>query len=173
MEIFDIGMEYYIHGGSIRFFVGEEKRRHVSSIVEELLRLEEEKRMYSLKKLERFSNDVRQHRLKLISMLIDIKRQGKQIVGIGAAAKGNTLLNYCGIHSGILDYLTEKSTLKIGRYSPGMHIPVVSDEELMKDLPDYGLILPWNLSEEIMRRLSRFKKAGGSFIIPIPYPRII
>ena len=173
MEIFDIGMEYYIHGGSVRFFVGEEKKRDVSSIVEELLKLEEEKGMYSLKRLERFSNDVRQHRLDIISMLIDIKRQGKRIVGIGAAAKGNTLLNYCGIHSGILDYLTEKSTLKIGRYSPGMHLPVLSDEELMKDLPDYGLILPWNLSEEIMRRLNGFKEAGGRFIIPIPYPRIV
>lgn len=173
LEIFNIGMEYYIHGGSVRFFVGEEKKRDVSSIVGELLRLEEEKGMYSLKRLERFSDDVRQHRLNLISMLIDIKRQGKRIVGIGAAAKGNTLLNYCGIHLGILDYLTEKSTLKIGRYSPGMHLPVVPDEELMKDLPDYGLILPWNLSEEIMKRLNEFKEAGGRFIIPIPHPKIV
>jgi len=173
MEIFNIGMEYYIHGGSVRFFVGEEKKRAISSIVEDFLRLEEEKGMYSLKRLEGFSNAVGQHRLKLVSMLIDIKRQGKRIIGIGAAAKGNTLLNYCGIHSGMLDYLTEKSTLKIGRYSPGMHLPVVPDEKLIKDFPDYGLILPWNLSEEIMRRLNGFKEAGGRFIIPIPYPIII
>lgn len=173
MEIFDIGMEYYIHGGSLRFFVGEEKKRDIASIVEKLFDLEEEKGMYSMARLEQFSKDVQQHRLNLGTMLIDIKKQGKRIAGIGAAAKGNTLLNYCGIHSGILDYLTEKSTLKIGRYSPGMHIPVVSDDELMNDPPDYGLILPWNLSEEIMKHLKGFKEAGGKFIIPIPYPRIM
>jgi len=173
MEIFDIGMEYYIHGGSIRFFVGGEGRREVASIVEELLRLEEQREVYSLERLKRFSDDVKRHKINLVSMLLDLKQHGKRIVGIGAAAKGNTLLNYCGIHPDILDYLTERSTLKIGRYSPGMHIPIVPDEELMKDPADYGLILPWNLSEEIMRRLNGFKKAGGKFIIPIPHPKIV
>ena len=109
----------------------------------------------------------------MISLIIDLKKKGKRIVGIGAPAKGNTLINYCSLNGGMIDYLTEKSKLKVGRLSPGMHLPIYTDERLLEDKPDYALILPWNFSEEIIRNLAKFKDNGGKFIIPIPAPRIV
>jgi hypothetical protein len=92
---------------------------------------------------------------------------------VSAPAKGMTLLNYCGIGADILDFITEKSQLKIGRFTPGTHIPVVSDQVLLERQPDYALLLAWNFAEEIMNNLKAFSEAGGKFIMPIPHPRII
>ncbi len=93
--------------------------------------------------------------------------------GFGAPAKGITLLNYCNIDKNTLEYLTEKSSLKIGKFCPGMHIPVVTDEKLLEDKPDYAIILAWNFAEEIMNNLRKYKKSGGKFLIPIPTPKIV
>ena len=172
MEIFDLESEE-IHGGSMRIFVAEKGQMEIQPIVKNTLKEEEDRGMYSLDRLKEFADRVSQHRIDLLSLLLSLKNEGKKIVGIGAAAKGNTLLNYCGIHPGLLDFITEKSKLKVDRFSPGLHIPVVPDEMLFKDKPDYGLILPWNLANEIMGNLSEFKEAGGKFIIPIPQPKII
>ena len=84
-----------------------------------------------------------------------------------------TLLNYCGMGKEVLDFVTEKSPLKIGRFTPGGHIPGVPDEELLRVQPDYALLLAWNFAEEIMRNLDEYRRAGGRFIIPIPTPRFI
>ena len=84
-----------------------------------------------------------------------------------------TLLNYCGIDGDILDFVTEKSMLKVGRFTPGAHIPVFPDSELLVQQPDYALLLAWNFAEEIMRNLDEFRRRGGKFIIPIPIPRIV
>ncbi len=92
---------------------------------------------------------------------------------MSAPAKGMTLLNYCKIDNHILDYVTEKSELKIGKYTPGMHIYVETDQKLLEDKPDYALILAWNFAQEIMENLKDFQKAGGKFILPIPSPKII
>jgi hypothetical protein len=94
-------------------------------------------------------------------------------VGVSAPAKGMTLLNYCRIGNDILDAVSEKSTLKIGRYTPGMHIPVVSDEYLLQHQPDYALLLAWNFADEIIKNLDAYRKKGGKFIVPIPMPKII
>jgi hypothetical protein len=84
-----------------------------------------------------------------------------------------TLLNYCRIGPELLDYITEKSTLKIGRYTPGTHIPVVGDAELLKNPPDFALLLAWNFADEIIKNLSEYQKLGGKFIIPVPEPRVV
>ncbi len=102
-----------------------------------------------------------------------LKQKGNIIVGVGAPAKGMTLLNYCKIDNNILDYITEKSTLKIGKFTPGMHIPIVSEDKLLDDKPDYGLILAWNFAEEIIKNNQEYRDKGGKFIIPIPKPKII
>ncbi len=102
-----------------------------------------------------------------------MKREGKKIVGVSAPAKGMTLLNYCGIEGDLLDFVTEKSTLKIGRFTPGAHVPVVPDSELLVDKPDYALLLAWNFADEIMTNLAEYRSGGGKFIIPIPEPRIV
>lgn len=172
MEIFDV-QRFPIHGGTIRVFACRKGVQPVSARVSELLQLEEEMHLYSQESVELFSKKVLQHRVELLSLLFELKRQGKRIVGISAPAKGNTLLNYCKIGPSLLDYLTEKSMLKIGTFSPGMHIPVVSDAVLLEDMPDYGLILAWNFSEEIMKNLHEYKEKGGKFIIPIPNQKII
>jgi len=148
-----------IHGGSCRYFIKRAKP--------------ELKYFFNYKYfLEEFSQKVQQHREKLKWMLTCIKRAKKRIVGVSAPAKGNTLLNYCKIGTETLDYLTEKSKFKIGKYSPGIHIPVVSDERLIKDQPEYAMVLAWNFKEPIMKNL---RKMGykGNFIIPIPEPVIL
>lgn len=172
MEIFDVE-KFGIHGGSIRVFVTRKGEQGISPRVQEFLDLEESEQVYSIDRLRRFAESVKEQRRLLRALLDDLKRQGKSIVGVSAPAKGNTLLNYCGIDTATLDYLTEKSKLKQGLFTPGMHIPICSDDRLLKDNPDYALILAWNFADEIMRNLGDYKKMGGKFIIPVPKPRIV
>ena len=111
--------------------------------------------------------------IKILNLLFSLKNEGKTIVGVSAPAKGMTLLNYCGIDKDMLDVITEKSELKIGRFSPGKHIPIVPDSYLLDKQPDYVLLLAWNFADEIMNNLNEYKQRGGKFIIPIPVPRIV
>jgi hypothetical protein len=172
MDVFDVERQS-IHGGTLRYFIGRKGKRRISQNIAEFLLLEEKKGIYSEKHLKKFAEDVKNHCIELNAMLTDLKRHGKKIVGISAPAKGNTLLNYCKIGPETLDYITEKSTLKIGKYTPGMHIPVYSEDVLLKDKPDYALILAWNFAEEIMRNNEQYRNNGGRFIVPTPHPRII
>jgi SAM-dependent methyltransferase len=172
MEIFDIE-QIDIHGGSFRVYISKKSAKPVSSVVQELIRSEEEMQIFSKKTLQKFAEDVKQNRRELVWLLHSLKHQGKRIAGVSAPAKGMTLLNYCKIYDNILDFITEKSPLKIGRFTPGTHIPVMSDSFLIKEKPDYALLLAWNFADEIIKNLDLFRKAGGKFIIPIPMPRII
>lgn len=171
-EIFDIE-EYQIHGGTLRYFIGRKNKHEISIKVSNFLELEKNKEIYSTKKLAEFSKLVIQHRKKLLEILNEIKKEGKKIVAISAPAKGNTLLNFCKIDSNILSYVTERNPLKIGMFTPGMHIPVFSDEKLLQDMPDYALILAWNFADEIIKNNIEYQKNGGKFIIPTPIPRIV
>lgn len=172
MDIFDVEMKS-IHGGTYRYFICREGKHAISSSIAQILEVEENQQIYSETRLKKFGDDVKNHKLELLSLLVDLKRKGKRIVGISAPAKGNTLLNYCGIDSDIVDYLTERSKLKIGKYAPGTHIEIFSDDIFLKDMPDYALILAWNFSKEIISNNKEFSNKGGKFIIPIPTPRII
>ncbi len=172
LELFDVEMKK-IHGGTIRYFIGRKDKYSISKNVTKFLKLENDKKIYSKKHLDDFAKKVISHRSKLMGLLHDLKKSGKTIVGISAPAKGNTLLNYCRIGPEILDYVTEKNPLKIGKYTPGMHIPVYSDKKLLTHKSDYALVLAWNFAEEIMSNNSSYKKNRGKFIIPLPYPKII
>jgi len=172
MDIFNAELND-IHGGSLRLFIGRKDVRDISKNIETLLDLEEEKGIYKKERLEKFANDVKQQKKELNMLLWNLKKEGKKIVGISAPAKGNALTNYCKISTDLLDYITEKSPLKIGKFTPGMHIPILSDDKLLEDKPDYGLILAWNFAEEIIKNNEEFRKNGGKFIIPIPHPKII
>ena len=172
LEIFEIE-QVDIHGGSFRVYVGKKGQRPVSNIVEKLLKEEENKKLYSHELLDDFAKKVLQNKKDLTWLLHSLKKEGKKIAGVSAPAKGMTLLNYCGIDNDILDFVTEKSTLKIGRFTPGTHIPVVEDNELLKEKPDYSLLLAWNFADEIMKNLDGYRKQGGKFIIPIPTPKIV
>ena len=171
-EIFDI-KEQAIHGGTLRYFISRKNKKEITQEVSNYLKIEDEKELYSEEKLNGFANLVKNHRRMLLELLNDLKKDGKKIVAISAPAKGNTLLNYCKIDSEILDYVTERNPLKINKFTPGMHIPVYSDEKLLEDQPDYALILAWNFADEIIQNNSNYQKKGGKFIIPIPKPRIV
>lgn len=170
-EVFDTE-EQTIHGGTLRYFIGRKDKRKVSQNVSNYLKIEDEQEIYSEKKLQDFARSVKDHRKALLQLLHELKTNGKKIVAISAPAKGNTLLNYCKIDSEILDYVTERNPLKVGKFTPGMHIPVYSDEKL-EDQPDYALILAWNFADEIIQNNSKYSEKGGKFIIPIPKPAIV
>jgi len=172
MEVIDI-LLVDIHGGSFRVYISEKGIYPVADIVNRLLEEENTMGLYTHATLDKFSAEVKKNREELTWLLHSLKREGKSIVGVSAPAKGMTLLNYCRIGNDWLDVVTEKSKLKIGRYTPGMHIPVVSDDYLLEKQPDYALLLAWNFAEEIMKNLDEFRKRGGKFIIPIPMPKII
>ncbi len=172
LELFNVE-KYDIHGTSIRFFVARKGKKTIKPIVNELIEMENSKGIYNQENLYNFAERVRKHKEKLVSLLRTLKMQGKKIVAISAPAKGNTLLNYCKIGTDLIDYATEKSKIKIGKYTPGMHIPIVGEERLLEDKPDYGLILAWNFANEIIKNNEAFRQIGGRFIIPIPEPIIV
>jgi 2-polyprenyl-3-methyl-5-hydroxy-6-metoxy-1,4-benzoquinol methylase len=174
MEIFDAQLRD-IHGGSIRLFVRRigTSASPVAPIVDQMLANEERERIYELDTLRKFAQNVASNREALRALLISLKQSGSKIVAVSAPAKGMTLLNYCSLGPDFLEFVTEKSRLKIGRYTPGMNIEVVPDDMLLTHQPDYALLLAWNFAEEIMNNLKEFSDRGGKFIIPIPTPRIV
>jgi hypothetical protein len=171
LEVIDIE-QVKIHGGSLRIYVGRKGRHPVSPNVERVLELEKKHGIHTKERLDRFAQDVKEQKRLLLEMLTDLKKQNKRIMGVSAPAKGNTLLNYCGITPDHLEYITEKAQMKVGYFTPGTHIPIYGDDKLLQDQPDYALILAWNFADEIMANLHEFKERGGKFIIPIPKPKI-
>ncbi len=172
MDVFDIEQSD-IHGGSFRVFVCLKEQRPISACVAQMIADEEAQGLYSRERLAAFAEGVKQNKRELLWLLHSLRQQGKRIVGVSAPAKGMTLLNYCRIDDELLDFVTEKSRLKIGRYTPGAHIPVVPDSALLEQQPDYALLLAWNFADEIMKNLEEFRARGGKFIIPIPTPKIV
>ena len=138
-----------------------------------MIATEEKNNIFDYERLVQFSKDVSMHRTKLTTLLRSLKASGASIVGVSAPAKGMTLLNYCHIGPELLDFMTEKSRLKIGLYTPGTHIPIFSDSTLIEKQPDYALLLAWNFADEIIENLKEYREKGGKFIIPIPEPRIV
>lgn len=170
LEIFDVE-RIPSHSGSIRVYAARRGAREKNSSVDALLALEEKKGLYDRKTFTDFARRVEDHREVLKRIVRDIKSSGRHIVGLGAPAKGNTLLNYCGFSSEHIEYLAEKSGLKIGLFAPGSHIPVVSEKRMLTTPSEYALVLSWNLAEELILNL-RQKGFKGKFIIPFPQPRI-
>ena len=164
--------EIGIHGGSIRIYVSRSGVYPVSKSLTDMIATEESSHIFDIDRLSQFSKDVALHRTKLIAILSSLKADGASLVGVSAPAKGMTLLNYCHIGPELLDFMTEKSRLKIGLYTPGSHIPILPDSALIEQQPDYALLLAWNFADEIIENLKEYRKNGGKFIIPIPEPRI-
>lgn len=160
-----------VHGGSLRIFAGS--REQYGSHSEDVLALGEEERASGLTRYDfyrDFAADVENNRLALIDLLEKLTREGKTIAGYGAPAKGSTLLNYCGIDTRIIPYTVDKNPLKVGLYTPGVHIPVLPVSTLHDRQPDYLLILAWNFAEEIMKQQKNYRERGGKFLVPIPEP---
>lgn len=173
MELIDAEKQN-IHGGTMRYFIAHEGKYKISPIIKKLIDEENKLGIYNVDHLKKtFVKAVEQQRADLVELLTKLKKKGARIVGVSAPAKGNTLLNYCKIDNRYLDYISEKAKIKVGLYSPGMHVKIVDDNAFLKDKPDYALILAWNFAEEIMGNLKEYKNRGGHFIIPIPKPTII
>ncbi len=172
MEIFAVE-ESEIHGGSIRVYIGRKGHRKVDPIIDSMIKEEERLGLHSNEALDEFAKRVAKNRSDLMFLIKDLMAQGKTIAIVSTPAKGMTLLNYCGITNRHVLFATEKTKLKIGRYTPGGHIPIVPDSELLAHQPDYALLLAWNFSKEIMENLKEYSNKGGKFIIPIPEPKIV
>lgn len=169
LRLFDVD-ELPTHGGSIRIYAchNNDDTKPVSEKVKELREREIHDGVTKLGYYEKFSQQVKETKRKLLSFLIEIKREGKTIAGYGAPGKGNTLLNYCGIRTDFIDYIVDRNPYKHGRYTPGTHIPIHPPDKILETQPDFVLILPWNLKQEIMEQLSYIREWGGKFIVPIP-----
>ena len=172
MEVSDV-LERDIHGGSFRVFISRIGERPINERVADFLEKEKAGKWNCPDILNDFAQKVMKNREELTSLLNSLKSSGKKVAAVSAPAKGMTLLNYCRLGAETLDFVTEKSSLKIGRHCPGVHIPVLDDDALLRHDIDYALLLAWNFSEEIMNNLKEFREKGGKFIIPIPQPRIL
>jgi len=157
------------HGGSLRVFAAHAGERLMPSArVAELLAQEELAGMRHTAAYRRFAESVKEIKRGLLEFLIAARRQGKSVVGYGAAAKGNTLLNYAGIRTDFLDYVADRSPHKQGRLLPGSRIPIVAPERIAETRPDYVLVLPWNLRDEISEQLRCVREWNGRLVVPIP-----
>jgi len=165
--------EVKIHGGSLRIHISRIGDYTPTPIVEEMITSEERDGIHEQENLENFARKVKKNRDDLISLIHNLKADGKRIAGVSAPAKGMTLLNYCGVSKDDLEFVTEKCELKIGRFTPGSNIPVMRDEDLISHEIDYALLLAWNFKDEIIKNLPEFRERGGKFIIPIPEPHIV
>ncbi|HZO59453.1 MAG TPA: class I SAM-dependent methyltransferase [Solirubrobacterales bacterium] len=167
LELFDVD-ELPTHGGSLRIYACHEGAQEPRGSVAELERREEDAGYRNLETYTEFSELVKSEKREILSSLIALKGDGASIVGYGAPAKGNTLLNYCGIGTDFIDYTVDRSPHKQGHFLPGTHIPIRAPEEIDRTRPDVVFILPWNLREEIMDQLSHISDWGGRFLVRSP-----
>jgi SAM-dependent methyltransferase len=160
-----------IHGGTVRVLA--RPGQGSDATVEDACEQERARGLDKTATFREFAKRVERNRAELRSLLETLRREGRKVAAYGAPAKGNTLLNYCGIGPELVGYTVDRNPLKVGKLTPGMRIPVMPREHLEKDPPDYLLILPWNLTDEIMEQEASFRKKGGRFVIPIPDPRVL
>jgi len=169
LTLYDVD-ELPTHGGSLRIYA-----RHAEdvskTVTERALKLRADERSAGLDRLDTyasFTEQVHETKCRLLEFLIGARRRGKRIVGYGAPGKGNTLLNYCGIRTDFLEYTVDRNPYKHGKFLPGTRIPIYPPERIRETQPDYVLILPWNLRDEIMDQMSHIRSWGGQFVVPIP-----
>lgn len=169
LRLFDVE-ELPTHGGSLRVFGchREDVSKPVTEAVGDLLEREEAAGYNDVQTYLQFTERVRQQKRSVLSFFIDAKQQGHTIAGYGAPAKGNTLLNYCGIGTDFIDYTVDRNPHKQGHYLPGTRIPIMDPSEIAHTRPDFLFILPWNLKDEIIEQMGFIREWGGRFVVPSP-----
>lgn len=172
--LFDVD-ELPTHGGSLRIYArhAEDLSKPVGESVVKLRAWEKNAGFCTLQGYLSFADKVGEIKHRILDLLIGLKRELKTVVGYGAPAKGNTLLNYCGIRSDFIDYTVDRSPSKQGHFLPGTHIPIHHPDKIKETKPDYIFVLPWNIKEEIMEQMSYIRDWGGRFIIPIPSVQVL
>lgn len=171
LEIFRIE-KLPIHGGSLRIHASKTGRRAVESSVHAIVQEETSEGATTMAYYANFFRAVVALKKSLMELLADLISKGHSIAAYGASAKGTTLINYCGIGREMLSFIVDRSTYKQGKFSPGMHLPILAPEALLEKRPDYTLLLTWNFADEILAQQQEYRDAGGRFIIPVPQPRI-
>jgi 2-polyprenyl-3-methyl-5-hydroxy-6-metoxy-1,4-benzoquinol methylase len=167
--------ELTTHGGSLRVF-GRRKDGLLPAPSPRVLALKAEEARAGLTTIAgygEFASRVEETKRRLLEFLIEARRQGRRVAGYGAPGKGNTLLNYCGIRTDFVDFVVDRNPYKQGKFLPGTHIPILHPERLRDARPDYVLILPWNLRDEIVKQLAFVREWGGRFVVPIPSVQVI
>lgn len=172
MEVFDVE-QVAIHGGSLIYFIGHAGAHPVTANVQRLIDAELAKGLGKKETYVVFAERTARIKAETMTLLRDLKSQGKRIAAYGAPAKGNTFLNYCGIGTDLVEYTVDKSPYKQNLYTPGMHLPVYHPDRLAQDMPDYVLLLAWNFADEIIAQQSAYLEKGGKFIQAIPEVRIL
>jgi len=172
--LFDVD-EIPTHGGSLRIFGRHEddSSKAVTERVADLKRRETDFGFTKMSTYESFAEQVRETKRKVLEFLIKAKRDGKKVVGYGAPAKGNTLLNYCGVRTDFIDYTVDLNPHKASYFLPGVHIPIYHPDKIKETKPDYVFILVWNLKDEIMEQMSFIRQWGGKFVVPIPQVTVL
>ncbi len=173
LRLFDVE-EIPTHGGSLRIYGchANDASKPTGARAQALVAKEEAVGFGRLEHYLSFRPQVEATKRKLLSFLISVKEAGKVVVGYGAPAKGNTLLNYCGVRTDLLDYTVDRSPHKQGQCLPGVHIPIYAPERIRETKPDYVLILPWNIREEVMAQMAFVREWGGQFVVPIPEVKV-
>lgn len=174
LTLFDVE-ELSTHGGSLRIYArhAEDKTKPVAERVYQLKQRETEAGYAGIHHYFGFQEKVKAIKMDILKFLIQAKRDGKRVVGYGAPAKGNTLLNYCGIRADFIDYTVDRNPYKQGHFLPGSHIPIEEPNKVKETKPDYLFILPWNLKDEIMGQMAFIRQWGGKFVVPIPKIQVI
>ena len=172
LEIFHVE-RIAIHGGSLRLFAAHQSAHLVNKSVSDLLAEEQKRGLATLEYYRDFSARSEKIKDDLVALVRKLRAAGKTVAAYGAAAKGSTLLNYCGLGPDDISFVVDRSTFKQGRLMPGTHQPIAAPEQLAARRPDYALLLTWNFGEEILRQQEAYRAAGGKFIIPIPNVRVV
>ena len=169
LEIFDIRKQS-VHGGTLRIFVSKKDNYQINNSVNFFINEENKLGLDKIEFYHKFSTNVEELKKNLLKLLTQLKKENKSLLGYGAPAKGNVLLNYCGIDTNFLDYIVDTTPLKQGKYTPGTHIPIIPPTTLKN--VDVALLLAWNYESEILLKENIFRKNGGKFLIPLPKPII-
>jgi SAM-dependent methyltransferase len=172
LEIFDVERQR-VHGGSLRVFLQHAGARPVEPTVGRLADEECATGLTSATRYASFSHDVERLRGELVSLLRRLRGEGRRLAAYGAPAKGTVLLNTCGIGTDLLEFTVDRSPHKQGRLVPGVRVPIRPPEDLLTEMPDFTLLLPWNLTDEIVQQQAAYLRKGGAFIVPVPSPRVI
>ncbi len=174
LRMFDV-QRLPTHGGSLRIFAAhaENSTHRVETNVDALLREERAAGLDRLDSYSSFAERAKKTKRRLLMFLIDAKERGKRVVAYGAPAKGNTLLNYCGIGTDFIDYTVDRSPHKQDKFLPGSRLPIFDPARVRETKPDYLFILPWNLEDEIREQMAHIREWGGQFVIPVPEVRVV
>ncbi|MBI4456224.1 MAG: class I SAM-dependent methyltransferase [Acidobacteria bacterium] len=172
LEIIDVASQP-VHGGSMRYIVARKGTRQPSQRVSAQRNTEEALGLGRLETFQQLRRNIERSRDDLVTLLRDVRRQDKRVVGYAATSKSTTVINYCGLTPQLIDFISDTTPIKQGKFSPGAHIPVRSHEVFAANYPDYALLFGWNHAEEIMANEQRFKAAGGKWIVYVPSVQVI